>query len=44
MPFFHETKTILDSVSKHDFDRLATMCDDDFGIVDINTEGIRNHP
>ncbi|MCU0352622.1 MAG: nuclear transport factor 2 family protein [Cytophagales bacterium] len=38
-PFYQETLAMLDCVSKHDFDRLAAICDDDFGIVDLNPEG-----
>lgn len=38
-PFFTLTKTMLDCVSRHDFEKLAGICDDDFGIIDINTEG-----
>lgn len=47
-PFFDETLTLLRSVRDHDFTTLATLCDDDFGIVDINVDGtsrpIRNRP
>ena len=38
-PFFELTVEMLDCVRDHDFQRLSTICDDDFGIVDINTEG-----
>ncbi len=38
-PLFQLTKTILDCVRDHDFTKLANICDDDFGIIDINTEG-----
>jgi len=38
-PFFGETVTLLRSVRDHDFDTLAALCDDDFGIVDIDPEG-----
>ena len=38
-PFFDETVTLLRSVRDHDFDTLAALCDDDFGIVDIDPEG-----
>jgi ketosteroid isomerase-like protein len=38
-PFYQQTLILFDSVSKHDFNTLADLCDDDFGIVDLNTEG-----
>lgn len=38
-PFYQETLTLFDSVAKHDFNTLADLCDDDFGIVDLNEEG-----
>lgn len=38
-PFFAETVTLLRSVRDHDFDTLAALCDDDFGIVDVDTSG-----
>jgi hypothetical protein len=38
-PFFKETRLLFDYVSNHDFDNLAALCDDDFGIVDLGTEG-----
>ncbi|MCU0420316.1 MAG: nuclear transport factor 2 family protein [Cyclobacteriaceae bacterium] len=38
-PFYTLTRAMFDCVHLHDFDRLATICDDDFGIIDINTEG-----
>lgn len=38
-PFFDLTVEMLDCVRDHRFSRLAEICDDDFGIVDINTEG-----
>lgn len=38
-PFYHETRTMLECVSTHNFDLLASICDDDFGIVDLNPEG-----
>lgn len=40
-PFFAETLTLLRSVRDHDFDSLAALCDDDFGIVDVDPAG---HP
>ena len=38
-PFFAETVTLLRSVRDHDFDTLAELCDDDFGIVDVDPAG-----
>ena len=38
-PFATETKTLFRCVSEHDFDTLAALCDDDFGIIDLGTEG-----
>lgn len=38
-PFYDETLTLLDSVRDHDFAALADLCDDDFGIVDIDVAG-----
>lgn len=37
--FFAETLTLLRSVRDHDFDTLAQLCDDDFGIIDVDTAG-----
>lgn len=31
--------SLFDSVKTRDFERLANLCDDDFGIVDLDTEG-----
>lgn len=39
LPFAEETKTLFRCVSEHDFDTLAALCDDDFGIIDLGTEG-----
>jgi len=39
LPYFSETKRLFEYVSQHDFDRLADLCDDDFGIIDIDPEG-----
>lgn len=39
IPFFELTKEMLDCVRDHNFERLSQICDDDFGIIDINTEG-----
>lgn len=38
-PFFAETVQLLRSVRDHDFDTLADLCDDDFGIVDLDQSG-----
>ncbi len=38
-PFFEMTSKMLECVSLYDFDTLSGICDDDFGIVDINTKG-----
>jgi hypothetical protein len=38
-PFFDETLRLLRGVRDHDFDSLAELCDDDFGIVDIAPDG-----
>lgn len=38
-PFADETTTLFRCVSQHDFDTLAALCDDDFGIIDLGTEG-----
>ncbi len=38
-PFFDLTRTMLDCVRDHNFRDLAQICDDDFGIIDINTAG-----
>jgi hypothetical protein len=39
LPFAAETKTLFRCVSQHDFETLAALCDDDFGIIDLGTEG-----
>jgi ketosteroid isomerase-like protein len=38
-PFFAETVSLLRAVRDQDFDALAALCDDDFGIVDIAPDG-----
>ncbi len=38
-PFYDLCVQLFDCVRDHDFDTLASICDDDFGIVDLNTEG-----
>jgi hypothetical protein len=37
--FFAQTRTLLRSVRDHDFDTLAALCDDDYGIVDVDPSG-----
>ncbi len=38
-PFYRETQELFRCVSDHDFDALANLCDDDFGIVDLDEHG-----
>ncbi len=38
-PFYTETIELLRCVRDHDFTALATLCDDDFGIVDVDPTG-----
>ncbi len=38
-PFYDETVRLFKYVSENNFDDLAALCDDDFGIVDIDTDG-----
>lgn len=38
-PFYKETELLFSCVSKHDFDTLADLCDDDFGIIDLDSQG-----
>jgi ketosteroid isomerase-like protein len=38
-PFFDLTAEMFRCVRDHDFATLSGICDDDFGIVDINVEG-----
>lgn len=38
-PFYEETLTLLRCVRDRDFDTLADLCDDDFGIVDVDPSG-----
>ena len=38
-PFYSETIELLRCVRDHDFTALATLCDDDFGIVDVDPAG-----
>jgi ketosteroid isomerase-like protein len=37
--FFSQTLALLRAVRDHDFDTLAALCDDDFGIVDVDPSG-----
>ncbi|MFN3595768.1 MAG: nuclear transport factor 2 family protein [Rubricoccaceae bacterium] len=39
MPFVEETRALFRAVRDHDFDTLAALCDDDFGIVDLGPAG-----
>lgn len=47
-PFFAQTVELLRSVRDHDFEALSELCDDDFGIVDLDQSGgsvmIRSRP
>jgi hypothetical protein len=38
-PFYNLTTEMLGCVRDFNFDRLAVICDDDYGIIDINTTG-----
>jgi hypothetical protein len=38
-PYLEQTLTLLRSVRDHDYDALADLCDDDFGIVDGDPTG-----
>jgi hypothetical protein len=38
-PFFELTLNLLRGVRDHDFDALAEICYDDYGIVDIAADG-----
>jgi hypothetical protein len=37
--FRKATELLFECVSKHDFDTLANLCDDDFGIIDLDPQG-----
>jgi ketosteroid isomerase-like protein len=37
-PFFADTIALLNAVRDRDFDTLAALCDDDFGIIDLDPE------
>lgn len=39
LPFYDETVRLFTYVSEHNFDDLAELCDDDFGIVDLGPSG-----
>ncbi len=39
LPFYHLTVNMLECVSTHNFDVLSRICDDDFGIIDLDTQG-----
>ncbi len=38
-PLLEHTQRLFSYVSTHNFDDLAALCDDDFGIVDLDPEG-----
>jgi hypothetical protein len=38
-PFYAETLTLLRGVRDHDIETLQWICDDDFGIVDVDPNG-----
>ncbi len=38
-PLYALTAKMLDCVSRHDFETLSGICDDTYGIIDINTDG-----
>jgi hypothetical protein len=38
-PFYEQTVRLFSYVRDSNFDDLAQLCDDDFGIVDIDTDG-----
>jgi hypothetical protein len=38
-PFYQLTETLLHCVRDHNFELLSTLCDDDYGIIDINEQG-----
>jgi hypothetical protein len=39
LPFYQHTVSMLECVSTHNFDVLASICDDDFGIIDLDPQG-----
>ncbi|GAB4194947.1 MAG: hypothetical protein OHK0057_04640 [Thermoflexibacter sp.] len=38
-PFYDETVCLFKYVSENNYEDLAELCDDDFAIVDIDTDG-----
>lgn len=38
-PLLEETQTLFRCVAEQDYDTLANLCDDDFGIIDIAPDG-----
>ncbi|MFN0049937.1 MAG: nuclear transport factor 2 family protein [Cytophagales bacterium] len=38
-PFYSLTVEMFNCVKTHDYETLSKICDDDFGIIDINTTG-----
>ena len=38
-PFYKETETLLNCVRDHNYELLSQLCDDDYGIIDINETG-----
>ncbi len=38
-PLYDETRRLFHCINTHDFEELSKLCDDDFGIVDIDQEG-----
>ena len=38
-PLFAETKRLFEYVNTHNYEALSQLCDDDFGIVDIDPAG-----
>jgi len=38
-PFYAETLTLLRGIRDNDFETLSWLCDDDFGIVDVDPAG-----
>lgn len=37
--FFQMTKKMFECVATHNYEELSRLCDDDYGIIDINPEG-----
>lgn len=38
-PLLRETCNLFTYVARHDFENLAALCDDDFGIIDLDEQG-----